>query len=145
MFCRHWLSSPLSSTCFTAESVRAHFLVDTWPPWFLSSGCFATTIVSLFRQILGHCGCSLADALPLQLRFSFRADTWPPWFLSIGCFATVVISVSLADAWPPSHLVLFLADTLPPLLLEARLVAITVTLHYRLPLCCCHSTIGLVF
>ena len=121
------------------------FPVDTWPPWFLSSGCFATTIVSLFRQILGHCGCSLADALPLQLRVSFRADTWPLWFRSIGCFATVVILASLADAWPPSRLVLFLADTLPPLLLEARLVAITVSLHCRLPLCCCDSVIGLVY
>ena len=121
------------------------FPVDTWPPWFLSSGCFAATIVSLFWQILGHRGCSLADALPLQLRVSFRADTWPLWFRSIGCFATVVILASLADAWPPSRLVLFLADTLPPLLLEARLVAITVSLHCRLPLCCCDSVIGLVY
>jgi len=62
------------------------FPVDTWPPWFLSSGCFAATIVSLFWQILGHRGCSLADALPLQLHVSFQVDTWPPWFLLSDAF-----------------------------------------------------------
>jgi hypothetical protein len=67
------------------------------------------------------------------------------WFLSSGCFAVVVVSASLVDAWQPSHLVLSRTDTLPPLLLEARLVAIVVSLHYRLPLCCCHSIIALVY
>lgn len=74
-----------------------------------------------FRRILGRRGPFLADTLPL---LSFQL----PW--QMLCHR--------------GRRVLSLADALPPLLLEACLIAFAVPLLYRLPRCCCLYVIGSV-
>jgi hypothetical protein len=65
--------------------------------------CPVNTLPSVLLALIG--------SLPLPLHVSFPVDTWPLWFLSSGYFTAVVVSASLADAWPPSRLVLSLEDT----------------------------------
>lgn len=79
--------------------------------------CFA--VVLQFRQILGRRG-----------------------LFSSKYFAAIVILAPLVDTLPLTLLGLPQADTLPPLLLEARLVTFAVSLQYWLQMCCCLHVLG---